>query len=172
MTLVPENQKAAVILQAEKNSANLKEFAQTKSSSLEGRQLIRENHLTINGLSSFQQFYDLVREDQQDLRVRMSFIKYGAYIFTFTALSSRDDFDEYTSQFGSLIGSFNTLKERKYLNRRPQRLKLIKATGRQTLQVILQRAGMDKDLCPRFAIINNMQLDQTPKPGQLIKILQ
>ena len=172
VTLVPENQKAAVILQAEKNSANLKEFAQTKSSSLEGRQLIRENHLTINGLSSFQQYYDLVREDQQDLRVRMSFIKYGAYIFTFTALSSRDDFDEYTSQFGSLIGSFNTLKERKYLNRRPQRLKLIKATGRQTLQVILQRAGMDKDLCPRFAIINNMQLDQTPKPGQLIKILQ
>lgn len=172
VTLVPESQKAAVILQAEKSSANLREYAENKSSSLEGRKLIQEQSLTINGMSSFQRFYDLVREDQQDLRVRISFIKYGANIFTFTALSSRDDFDEYGSDFSSLIGSFNKLKGKKYLNRQPKRLKLIKADGGKTLQAILQSAGMDKELWPRFAIINTMELDQTLQPGQLIKILK
>jgi hypothetical protein len=49
---------------------------------------------------------------------------------------------------------------------------LVKADGRQSLQQILQRAGMEKELWPKFAVLNNLELDQVPSRNKLIKIIK
>jgi len=170
--LISKDENAAVILQAEESSADLKDYADKKSSNLEGRILIDEQALTINGLPSFQQLYNIPQQDKEDLRARMVFIKYGQHIFTFTALSTLKDFDKYEFQFENLIGSFNKLTDRKYLNRKPKRIKLIKANGKQTLKSIFQGTGMPEDLWPKFAVMNAMKLNQIPRQNHLIKILQ
>jgi len=43
---------------------------------------------------------------------------------------------------------------------------------RESLEAIFQKAGMAKDLWPKFAIMNQMELDSTPKSGQTIKIIR
>jgi len=60
----------------------------------------------------------------------------------------------------------------RYLNRKPHRIRLVKANGRESLEAIFQKAGMAKDLWPKFAIMNQMELGSTPNSGQMIKIVR
>ena len=164
--------EAAVILKAEKSSENLKDYALRKAAELENKYFINEQSLTINGLNSFQQLYDLARSEKEALRVRITHIKKGPFIFTFYALSTIDNFPKYKFQFGTLVGSFNDLRDRSHLNRQPQRLKLIQASGRRTLKQIFMNSGLKKDLWDKMAIMNGMELDQIPKLNQLVKTVR
>jgi len=128
--------------------------------------------LTINGLSSYQQLYDVFQQEKETLRVRLTYIKKKPYIFSFSTLSTIYDFRKYDHQFSIIIDSFNELRDRSHINRQPKRLKLVKANGRQTLKEIFQNSGMKKDLWQKFAIMNGIELSQIPKRDQLVKIIK
>ncbi len=170
VTLVSKNGKAAVVLQAEKSSEDLKNYGRTKGSALEGGQFLTENSYQINGLASYHQVYDVAQQENEDLRMRLSFIKKNGFIYTFVSLSTKDDFDEYDGSFQSIVGSFHQLRDAKYLNRKPMRIRLSKASGRENLRSIFQKVGMAEDLWPKFAIMNGMELEDVPRNGQVVKI--
>jgi predicted Zn-dependent protease len=172
VVLAPENGNGAVILQVEKSSENLKTYADKKASSLEGRQILHEQDLNINGMTSYQQLYNIPQTEADSLKARLSFIQYDDHIYSFTALSTENDFNKYDFQFGTIVGSFNRLTDRSYLSRRPKRLQLIKADGRSSLKSIFQQAGMEEDLWSKFAIMNSMEIDQKPARGRLVKIIK
>lgn len=172
VVLASKDGNAALVLQAEKSSEKLSNYAQKKTATLEGKQFLREQNLFINSMSAYQQLFDVAREEKESLRLQLTCIKKGPYIFSFTALSTFFDFKKYDSQFQSIVRSFNELKDKTFLNRKPKRIKLIKATGRETLGEIFQKAGMEKDLWPKIAIMNGMELNQTPERNQLIKIVK
>lgn len=167
--LASENGRAAVVLQAEKTSENLQTYADKATSQIENGQLVDKKSYTINGLTSYHEVYDVAQQDKEDLRTRLSFVKKNGFIYTFVALSTKSDFDHYDRDFQSIVGSFKELRDARFLDRKPLRIKLVKADGRQSLQTIFQKAGMDKDLWTPFAIMNEMELDQIPKKSQMIK---
>jgi len=170
VVLATKDGHAGVILRAEKTLENLKEYAERISSKIENGQFIEEGSSQINGLASIYQIYDLSQEQGGDIRTRLSHIKKNDFIYTFVSLSAQNEFDQYDRLFQSVVGSFQQLTDTRYLNRKPQRIQLIKANGRQSLQAILQKAGMAKDLWPKFAIMNGMELGSTPESGYSIKI--
>jgi predicted Zn-dependent protease len=172
VTLASKDGKAAVVLQAEKSTENLKDYAQNKVSAIEGGQFLDENSFQINGLDSYHQVYDVTQQEKEDLRMRLSFIKKNGFIYTFVSLSTKNDFDKYDGSFQSIVGSFQQLRDSKYLNRKPMRIRLVNANGKETLQSLFQKAGMAEDLWPNFAIMNGMEPNATPKNGQPIKIVQ
>jgi predicted Zn-dependent protease len=172
VVLASKDGNAALLLQAEKSSEDLKDYTNRKASQIEGGQFISERSLTINRMAGFQKDYFIKQQDKEDLRMRLSCIKKAGYIFTFSALSTRADFGTYDSSFHSVIGSFQNLKGTRYLNRRPQRVNLVKANGRESLRDIFQKAGMAEDLWQKFAIMNGMELDEVPKRGQPVKIVK
>jgi predicted Zn-dependent protease len=164
--------EAAVILQAEESSEDLRDYSQKKTADIQNLKLIKDQDLRINGLSAYQQLFDYSPEDSTDLRVLLSHIKYGSHIYTFTSLSTITKFDQYDNQFDKFVASFSRLTDRAYLNRQPKRIKLHKANGKETLQNIFQGAGIIEDLWPRFAIINGMELNDTPPLNTLIKVIK
>ncbi len=172
VTLVSKDENAAVILQAEKSSTGLREYAENKSASLKGSELLNQRNININGLSSLQQVYRITQEEQEDLNARMTFIRKKPYIYTFTALSASGKFSQYDYQFGTIAGSFQTLTDPKYINRSPRRIKLIEANGRDNLDTIFRQAGMNQEIWPQFTILNGMQAGQTPEKGRMIKVLR
>jgi predicted Zn-dependent protease len=163
---------AGVILQAEKTSENLKDYANRIAAKIENGQFIDERSFRINGLASYHQTYDISQEQGEDLRTRLSYIKKNGFIYTFLALSAQTAFNKYDRPFQSVVGSFQELRDARYLNRKPQRIRMMKATGRETLQAIFQKAGMAKDLWPKFAIMNGIELGSTPKSGHSIKTVR
>lgn len=172
VTLISKDGNAGVILRAEKSSDKLSQYAQKQTADSQGWRLINEQSLYINGLTSFQQLFEITQEDTDNLKARISYIRKGSYIYNFISLSSAPNFQKYDYQFGTLIGSFNELRNPKYLNRKPSRIKLFRANGRQTLRNIFQRAGMKEDLWEKFAIQNEMELGAVPPQNVLIKVVQ
>jgi predicted Zn-dependent protease len=163
---------AAVVLRAEKSTQSLSNYAQEKAASIKGGESIGEESLTINSLAAHQILLDVSQEEEEDLRIRLTCIKKGPYIFSFTALSTLIDFRRFEPLFQSIVQSFDELRDKTRLNRKPKRLKLIRASGRENLRQIFEKAGMEKELWPKTAILNGIELDQTPRPQQPLKIIK
>lgn len=170
IVLKSKDGNAALIIQAEKSQENLRDYAQKKVATMEGRKFIAEEELSINGMPVYQQLCDIVQEKEESLKLRLSFLKKSPYIFTFSAFSTSSKFSEHDPQFGATVGSFKELKDKERLNRQPKRLKLIRANGKDNLREIFQKAGMKEDSWPAMAILNAMELDQIPKENELVKI--
>ncbi len=172
VTLISQDGNAAIVLLAEQSKDQIRNYAKKKASSFEGHILQSERNQTINGMTSYLQSLEIPQQEGENLRVILSCIKKGEYIYSFAALSTVSKFSSYDYTFGTVIGSFRELTDRTYLNRLPKRIKLVKANGQQTLQSLFQRAGMNKDLWQKFAIMNGMQLNLRPESGRLIKIIR
>ncbi|MBU1186398.1 MAG: M48 family metalloprotease, partial [Acidobacteria bacterium] len=118
VVMVSPDEKAGVVLQVEENTADLQSYAQARSQKYQGATFISDQSLNINGLRSYQQLYSLTQQEQT-LRMRTSYIRKGSFIYTFSALSDESSYSSYDFQFGTVIGSFRELTDRRYLNRQP-----------------------------------------------------
>jgi predicted Zn-dependent protease len=172
VSLAPEGAEAAMILRVETTNDDLAAFAQKKASSIEGRQFVSEQQITIHGMASYHQIYNIVQQDQEPLRVRLSFLRKGANIYYFTALSKEQQFGQYDNVFRNIVSSFDNLNDPNYLNRQPKRLKILKADGTQRLNDIFSRNGVNKNLWSLLAIANEMKAEDLPALNQLIKIVR
>jgi len=172
VTLSTEDGNAAVILQAEKSGESLDAYAGKKAGSIEGRTFISERTTTVNGLASFEQVYDVSQAEKETLRIRLSFLRKNDYIYTFFSLSTALNFRSYDPTFEGVVRSFKDLRDPRYLNRQPRRLKLVRADGSQTLEYIFRQAGMKKEDWPRAAILNSMEPAGTPAKNQWVKTVK
>ncbi len=170
--IIAPDEKAGVILQAEASSVNPENYANEKAKKLEGATLRSDQSGKVNGLSAYQQLWDVPQEEGGSIRLGFTYIQYASTMYSFTAICSTPDYDTYSLAFGSTAASFRTLTDRKYLNRQPTRIKLISADGNSTLQQIFQKQGLKQDLWKQFAIMNAMELDQKPRRGQSIKVIK
>jgi predicted Zn-dependent protease len=169
VALQAESGDAAVILQAEKTTVNVRQYAESKTQNIQGRILHDQMYRRINGLDSYIQYFDVTQQDQADLRVIMSCIRKDELIYSFYSLSTVDNFRKYEFQFGTVVGSFREINDPRYLNRQPERLRIIEAPGNQTLRTILQNHGIKEEDLPKFAILNGMEINQIPEARQRIK---
>jgi len=172
VTLVSKDENAAIVLLAEQSQDQIKDYAKKKASSFEGHILQNEQNQTINGMTSYIQSFEVPQQEGENLKVVLSCIRKGEYVYSFASLSTISKFSSYDYTFRTVVSSFRELTNKTYLNRQPKRIKFVKANGQQVLQSIFQRAGMDKDLWQNFSIMNGIPLNQKPESGRSIKILK
>jgi len=60
----------------------------------------------------------------------------------------------------------------KILRRGPERLSLVRPDGRQTLQLLLTKSGVDRSHWKQLSVFNSIGLDAVPEAGKLIKLLK
>jgi predicted Zn-dependent protease len=170
--MVSEDGNAGIVLQAEQSQAEIRDYAKTKASSIEGYTLLDEKSMTINGYSSYYQFLDIPQQDKENLRMVLSCIKKDQYIYSFASISTVSHFSQFEATFENIISSFRELTDRSYLNRAPRRVVLVKADGKQSLQSIFKQNSLNEDEWPRLAIMNGLKLDERPPAGRTIKIVK
>ena len=173
VTAVTEKGDAAIVLQAEKTDETLAAYAQKKTASVEDRQSVSEQTFAVSGLPALHQTYDIVKEGQDTLRVRFSFIKRADHIFTFAALSKAIDFVRFEAAFGSTVSSFDNLSDPAYLNRQPKRIRVLKAEGKLSLKDYFAKNNAQKESWPYLAIMNGMKdADAVPESNRLLKLVR
>ncbi len=171
VVMVSKDERAAIILQAEKTADNLADYAKKRASEIKGSELVGEDRLTVRGLSSFHQLYNVFQENAETLRMRLSLIRKGVYIYTFSALAPVSGFRNYDPDFRRSTQSFAELKGTSSLRRNPLRVRIIEANGRQSLQEIFADKGIKKEMWPTVALMNGMGLETKPASGQLVKVV-
>ena len=172
VTIVSPDTEAGFILEAEQTQDSLASFASKKAQAIENKQFLNEQSLVINGLTSLHQLYDIPQQEADTLRVRLSFIRKGGMVYSFTALSKASGFGGYDPNFQNMLMSFRDLNDPRYLSRQPARLRIIKPDGLQNLQAIFQANGIKKDLWPKLALLNGLELAEVPPPSRLVKVIR
>jgi len=166
------DEKAALVLQAEKTSDALPGYVRKKAGQIQGSRFISDDNLKIPGLNSFHQIYRVDQQQGKPINVRLSAIRKGDMVYTFSAVAGSSDFSRFNQDLRRSALSFAALRDPAFLNRRPRLLKLTEANGRQTLQEIFSEAGMNKEIWPSAAILNGMEIGSKPPQGQLIKVVR
>jgi predicted Zn-dependent protease len=174
VTLVSADENGGVIMQGGKSTDTAEEYAKKAAVTItqSGGKLLNENSLTINGLACFEQAYTITQEDSSTIRMRLSCVKKGDYVYAFQAMSATDSYSKYESSFKGVVSSFRDLTDASKINRSPKRLTLVKANGSETVQAILKRAGVPEKSWPQFAIMNGLELTAVPASGKLIKAIK
>ena len=172
--IIAPDQSAGVIMQAGKTADSAEELIKKRASEIAtaGGTLLGESRTTVNGLACYEQAYTITQEGQDPVRMSLSGLKKGDYVYTFQAMSPASGFSGYQPAFKSVVSSFNDLTDASKINRSPQRLVLVKAGGRETLQAIFKRTGMPEKTWAPFAVMNGLELTATPAAGQLVKTVK
>jgi predicted Zn-dependent protease len=172
--LVAADQNGGVILQGGKTTDSAEEFGRKQATEItkSGGTLLGENLTTINGLACFEQSYQITQENAAPIRMSLSCMKKGDWVYAFQAMSSVDGFSKYSADFKRIVTSFRDLTDASKINRSPKRLALVKANGRDTLQAIFRQAGMPDKSWPQFAVWNALEVTAVPPAGRLIKIFK
>ena len=166
------DEKAALVLQAEKTTEDLPGYTRKKAGQIQGSQFVGDDYLNIPGLASVHQIYRVDQQQGGAISLRLSAIRKGELVYAFSAVAGSSDFPRFDSEFKRTAQSFAQLSDPAFLRRRPREVKLIEANGRQTLQEIFSSAGVAKDLWPSVAILNGMHLSARPPQGQLVKVVR
>jgi predicted Zn-dependent protease len=174
VTLVAADKNAGVILRGGKTADSAEEFAKKQAAQITqaGGTLIGESRTTVNGLACFEQAYTIAQQGAEPVRMSLSCLKKGDWVYAFQAMSSVDGFSKYAPEFKRIVTSFRDLTDASKIDRAPQRLALVKANGRDTLQAIFKRAGMPEGSWPQFAVWNGLDAAAVPAAGKLIKIFR
>jgi predicted Zn-dependent protease len=172
VVMTAKDGKAALVLQAETSELDLEEYARAKARELGQAEMLEENRRSVNSFSSRHAWYKVSQENKEPLLVRLTCIRKGGMIYSFSALSAFANFNNYRDVFENSIHSFQGLTDSRYLNRKPRRLNLIHAGGSQTLQGIFSSANVDREMWKQLGVFNALRLEAIPESGQLIKLVK
>jgi len=172
--LIAADQNGGVIMQGGKTTDSAEEFAKKQATQItqSGGTLLGENRTTINGLACYEQAYQITQENAEPIRMSLSCLKKGDWVYAFQAMSSVNGFSKYSADFKRIVSSFRDLTDASKINRSPRRLALVKANGRDTLQSIFKQAGMADKSWPQFAVWNALEVTAVPAAGRLIKVVK
>lgn len=167
-----KNGKAALILQAEPSNQDLDQYLQAKSKEFGQVELLQAGSEPVNRFNSRSAYYRVPQEQNEPLAVRLTCIRKGNMIYSFTGLSTYSTANIYQPVLDRSVYSFQQLNDPRYLNRGPVRLSLLRPDGRQTLQTLMTSAGVDRKLWKQMSVFNSIGLNAVPQAGQLIKLVK
>jgi predicted Zn-dependent protease len=167
-----KNGKAALYLQAETTTQDLDTYLQTRAKEFGQAEALSQSREAVNRFQSRHAFFKVPQEQSEPLAVRLTCIRKDNFIYSFIALSLYSTADTYQPILERAINSFQQLSDPRYLNRGPQRLSLANPDGRQTLQSLMSRAGVDRKLWKQLAVFNSLKLEAVPETGQLVKLVK
>ena len=172
--LLAADENGGVILRGAKTADTAEAYARKQAAGITeaGGRLLGESRRTINGLSSYEQSYAVSQEGAASLRVSLTCLKKGDWVYAFQALSPEASFQKYAPDFGRIVGSFRELTDASKIDRAPKRLALVKADGRDSLRTIFKRAGMPEGSWPQFAVWNGLEASAVPPAGRIVKVFK
>ena len=165
--------KAALYLQAETSAQDLDQYVPAKAQALFGQaELLKKSREAVNRFQARHAYLRVPQEQGEPLAARMSCIRKNGLIYTFIALSTYAAADAYQPVMERSILSFQELSDPRLLNRGPERITLVRPDGRQTLEGMLARSGVDRKYWKQLSVFNSIKLDAVPESGQLVKLLK
>ena len=115
-------------------------------------------------------------ENQQQqspaLRTLSYFIAYGSNIYHIIGITDLNSFSYYDNVFSNTMSGFKVLTDQQKINKKPDRIKIITASGNTTLNQILDiRKVNDSKVRNDISILNGMELNDKVVKGMMVKMI-
>ena len=108
---------------------------------------------------------------QQQLAWTVTFVELDGQVYSFTGLTPAARARANASALLRPSNTFGVLTDRRYLDRRPERVRIRAVTSATTLREFLLANGTDGGRLDELAILNGMPLDAALRAGDLVKVV-
>jgi predicted Zn-dependent protease len=106
------------------------------------------------------------------LGVLSYFIKKDENVFVFHGFTLAKNFRNYSGVFAQIMGGFEKVTNNAVLSKKPDRLRVERASRSGSLSTVLQSMGMPEDKLKELAIVNGMELGDNVKQGDRVKVVR
>lgn len=180
VTLASPKGDAVIMFLARNSSQDLKTHTQSMLKSIANHEVLRESSVRVNRMKAYQSFinYKVESQGQQagdpnnTMSGQLISIRKGNTIFSFFGTTRSPNYSAYVGDLNHTFHSFAPLKNPKYLNRRPYRVRIQRVPRKMTFQQYLQQQRIPKERWETMGLINSLQLTDMLPPARLIKIIR
>lgn len=137
-------------------------------------QLLQSDKVSVNGLNAMVLVADVKPEHEQQassVRTLSYLIAYNNSIYLFLGASSTNNFDAYAPLFVQTMKNFKELKDKKKIDKLPERVRIKSVNKPATLRDVLLTYKTPEKRLEELAILNGMNLSDKLTQGSLIKIV-
>lgn len=164
--------RAALLLQAETTGQGLDAYIQEKSQGLGQAKLLKTAGHAVNQFQARHAWYQVPQEQGEPLAVRLTCIRKDSLVYSFVALSVYSAANAFHPVMDGAISTFQGVRDSRILTRKPERLSLVRPDGRQTLEGMLSRSGIDRAHWKQLSVFNSLPLTAVPEASRLVKLLK
>jgi predicted Zn-dependent protease len=105
------------------------------------------------------------------LQLLSYFILKENHIYAFHGITTPELYNGYKSDMEMVMESFSLLKDRSKIDVKPDRIKIIKADQRLSLQALLVKQGVKQENLEKLALLNGRYLNDIMETNAMIKII-
>jgi len=164
--------RAALLLQAETTAQGLDPYLQEKAKGLGQAKLLKTARHAVGSFQARHAWFHVAQEQGEPLAVRLTCIRKDSLVYSFVALSLYSAADVLHPVMDGAISTFQAVRDSRILSRKPERLNLVRPDGRQTLQALLSRYGVEQAHWKQLSVFNSIPLDAVPEANKLVKLLE
>ncbi len=172
--IAPEDGKAIIIL----SLSQKKSLDQAADANIEALNLkvIERKSLKVNGLSAIsinsRQIPEETQSNAQDtIRLQSYFIQHNTNIYVFHGITFDSIYDTYSQNFTTTMTNFNSLTDPAKLNKKPERIRIKQVQRSGMVADVFKYYGVQESQRKKLALLNNFDLTDQLKRGDLIKII-
>ncbi len=168
--MVPADQQAALIFKLEQ--AETAEQAAATFINETKMTVASRNSLKVNGLDA-EEIIGSINTQNGQVQLIASFIKKNDYVYSFLGYAASEKFEEYKNVFQNTISGFKELRDKRMLNRQPDRISIKKAARNMTLKEAFESFGVGGAGLEQHALLNGArELNENIKANSLLKIIE
>jgi predicted Zn-dependent protease len=156
LTLVPDASSAAAAAQ---------QFARQQ-----GLQVVNQGATQVSGFPAYAVLVDAQLQGGQVVRAISYYIEYGGRVYNFLGYSPRELFSNFEATFGRSIQGFARETDPGILATQPSRISVVNAPRTAAFRTFLPSPLPRGMTAEDFAVMNQVQLDETIPAGTLLKL--
>jgi predicted Zn-dependent protease len=138
---------------------------------------VESKESSVNGLPALVVVADQQPQQQQQqqqaqavIRTLSYFISYGGNIYHLIGAAQANRFNNHLETFINTMQNFRQLTDQAMINRKPQRINVVNASG-ATLRDALRSKSVPDHLMEEHAVLNGMRLNDKITSGTMIKVI-
>ena len=136
-----------------------------------GAMVVSSERKNVNGLPTFR-MVTKVRTNKGIIEIMSYFIQEGARVYEFHGLASETRFQGYSRIFENTMEQFKRITDRRKLNVKPDRIRVVRSPKAGTMEQVLRSLGAPEGKLNQWAIMNGKTLSDPIPSGMLLKIVK
>jgi predicted Zn-dependent protease len=136
-----------------------------------GARVVSSERKNVNGLPAFR-LITKVRTNKGVMGIMSYFIQEGARVYEFHGLAPESRFQGYSRIFENTMERFKRLTDRRKLNVKPDRIRVVRSLMAGTMEQVLRSLGAPEGKLNSWAIMNGKTLSEPVPSGMLLKVVK
>lgn len=138
----------------------------------QGVQMVDGRRLQIDNNSAYLAAYQIRQANNQSIQAIAAFISYNDNLYQLVGMAPSNAYRSYSSTLQQGVTNFRRVTDSSILNVTPDRIRIVRAEGGETLKQISSRYSNSRVSLEDLALLNRIEPGQRLESGTMVKVVE